>query len=302
MLFRNLLYPQASRVFSRSISIVKIEKPTLKDINVNEVSSKVFNVELNRAKQLNTFTPEFWSELKTAINFLSQYSGCRSIVLSAAGKSFSAGIDLKESFTQISTLLNDPTLDNARKARIIMDTMEGVQDSYSILEKCPKPVISAIHSHCIGAGVNMICSTDIRYASKDTIFSIKEVDVGMAADIGTLNRIQKIVGNDSLTRELSFTGRDFNVDEALKLGLISKIFDNKNDCYDGAVETAKMIAEKSPIGVQGTKIVLNHARNHTIEDSLEFIKIWNASQLLTEDIEAAAKGVLTKKKVVFNDV
>uniref|UniRef100_A0A0K0FNE3 Delta(3,5)-Delta(2,4)-dienoyl-CoA isomerase, mitochondrial n=1 Tax=Strongyloides venezuelensis TaxID=75913 RepID=A0A0K0FNE3_STRVS len=302
MLLRNLLCYQSSRLFSRSISIAKIEKPTLKNINVNEISSKVFNVELNRAKQLNTFTPEFWLELKSAINFLSQYSGCRSIVLSAAGKSFSAGIDLKETFTQISALSNDPTLDSARKARILMDTLKGFQDCYSILEKCSRPIISTIHSHCIGAGVNMICSTDIRYASKDTIFSIKEVDVGMTADMGTLNRIQKIVGNDSLARELSYTGRDFNVDEALKLGLISKIFDNKNDCYDGAVETAKMIAEKSPIGVQGTKVVLNHARNHSIEDSLEFIKIWNASQLLTEDLEIAAKSVLTKKKVVFKDV
>lgn len=183
-----------------------------------------------------------------------------------------------------------------------MRLINEIQDCYTIMEKCPKPIICSIHSHCIGAGIDMICSSDIRYASKDSIFSIKEVDVGMAADIGTLNRIQKIVGNDSLTRELSYTARDFTADEALKYGLISKIFDNKDDCFDGAVETATIIAEKSPIGVQATKMTLNHARNHSIEESLEFVKILNASQLLTEDIQVAAESVLTKKQCEFKDV
>ncbi|CEF62700.1 Delta(3,5)-Delta(2,4)-dienoyl-CoA isomerase, mitochondrial [Strongyloides ratti] len=302
MLCKHMVKHYCSKSFSRSISISKLEKPILKDINLNEVKPSVFNVELNRAKQMNTFTPEFWFELKSVITYLSQYSGCRSIVLSGAGKSFTSGIDLKEALSQVTDLLNDSTLDIARKGRILMNIIGEIQDCYSILERCPKPIISSIHSHCIGAGVNMICGTDIRYASKDAIFNIKEVDVGMTADIGVLNRIQKIVGNDSLTRELSYTARDFNADEALKLGLISKIFDNKQDCFEGAIETAKLIAEKSPVGVQGTKIALNHARNHSIEDSLEFIKIWNASQLLTEDLEVAAKGFLTKKKVSFNNV
>uniref|UniRef100_A0A0K0FNT9 Delta(3,5)-Delta(2,4)-dienoyl-CoA isomerase, mitochondrial n=1 Tax=Strongyloides venezuelensis TaxID=75913 RepID=A0A0K0FNT9_STRVS len=299
---KNLVYPKRFAIFPRFFSISNLEKPQLKDINLKEVQPKVFNVELNREKQRNTFTREFWLELKSAINYLSNYSGCRSIVLSAAGKSFTAGIDLKEAFSQVVGLSSDESIDTARKSRLLMEIIGSIQDCYSILEKCPKPVICAIHSHCIGAGINMICAADIRYASKDTVFSIKEVDVGMAADIGALNRIQKIVGNDSLTRELSYTARDFNVDEALKYGLISRIFENKEDCFDGAVETARLIAEKSPIGVQGTKMALNHARNHTIEESLEFIRLLNASQLLTEDIRVAAESVLTKKKCDFKDV
>uniref|UniRef100_A0A0N4ZXS2 Delta(3,5)-Delta(2,4)-dienoyl-CoA isomerase, mitochondrial n=1 Tax=Parastrongyloides trichosuri TaxID=131310 RepID=A0A0N4ZXS2_PARTI len=289
-----------SFVFARNFS--KLQIPKLNDINLQEVKPKVFNVELNKEKQRNAFTVDLWLELKSCIKYLSQHSACRSIVISGAGKSFTAGIDIKEEFPRIISITNDESIDIARKGRALMTIIEEIQECFNVLERCPKPIISSIHSHCIGAGIDMICATDIRYASQDSVFSIKEIDIGMAADVGTLNRIQKVVGNDSWTREIALTGRNFTADEALKFGLISRIFNSKNDCFDACVELGSLIAEKSPIAVEGTKITLNHARNHSISDSLEFIKIWNASQLLTEDTMIAGKSAMNRKKPEFSDI
>uniref|UniRef100_A0AC35U427 Delta(3,5)-Delta(2,4)-dienoyl-CoA isomerase, mitochondrial n=1 Tax=Rhabditophanes sp. KR3021 TaxID=114890 RepID=A0AC35U427_9BILA len=275
--------------------------PQLKDIKLNQIDKAVFNVELNRPNQRNAFTMDLWRELKAVIDYLAYHPPCRSIVLSAAGKSFTAGIDLKEAFSKLTALTQDDSIDIARRSRKIMILISQMQDCFTALEKCPKPIVSAIHSHCIGAGIDLILASDIRYASKDSVFSIKEVDVGMTADVGTLNRIQKVVANDSLTRELAYTGRNFYADEALSYGLVSRLFDTPDQCKQAAIETAILISQKSPIAVQGTKVVLNHARNHSIEDSLEFIKYWNASQLITEDIVKANMGS-KEKGSQFSDV
>ncbi|PIO59145.1 enoyl-CoA hydratase/isomerase family protein [Teladorsagia circumcincta] len=189
-------------------------------------------------------------------------------------------------------------------------------------------------------GVDLITACDIRYASSDAMFSIREVDIGMAADVGTLNRIQKIVGNDSWTRELAYTARNVGADEALKFGLISRIFNSERDVVEGALSLAQRIAEKSPIGVQGTKEVglisrifnserdvvegalslamniaekspigvqgtkevLNHARDHTIRDSLDFVKTWNMSQMQSTDLRNGAMAAMNKQKPEFEDV
>ncbi|VDK61783.1 unnamed protein product, partial [Cylicostephanus goldi] len=146
--------------------------------------------------------------------------------------------------------------------------------------KCPKPVIAAIHSHCYGAGVDLITACDVRYSSSDAVFNIKEVDIGMTADVGTLNRIEKLD-----TRSL-----------------ISRIFDNQKELVEGALDLARLIAEKSPIAVQGTKEVLNHARNHTIEESLDFVKTWNMSQLQSADLRNSAMAAMSKQKVEYENV
>ncbi|KAK6049819.1 enoyl-CoA hydratase/isomerase family protein [Cooperia oncophora] len=156
-------------------------------------------------------------------------------------------------------MMNDE-IDPGRKGRILRRIITTCQDGFTAIEACPKPVIAAVHSHCIGAGVDLITSCDIRYASSDALFSIREVDIGMAADVGTLNRIQKIVGNDSWTRELAFTARNVGADEALKFGLISRIFNTEKEVVEGALALARKIAEKSPIGVQGTKEVSESIR------------------------------------------
>ncbi|CAJ0576533.1 unnamed protein product, partial [Mesorhabditis spiculigera] len=272
------------------------------DFEISEPSSHVFHVEINRPAQRNTFAIEQWRELRKIFTDLSDNPKCRAIVISGRGKSFCAGIDLKEGITQLMGITNDPELDTSRKARKLGKYIEDAQESFTSIESCTKPVIVAIHAHCVGAGIDLVTACDIRYASNDAVFSIKEVDVGLAADVGTLNRIQKLVGNDSLTRELAYTARDFTADEALKYGMISDILPDQRAVIEKALATATRIAEKSPIAVQGTKINLNYARNHTIRDSLEFVRVWNQSQLLSEDLMTAGMAAMQKQKATFNDV
>ncbi|CAI5441907.1 unnamed protein product [Caenorhabditis angaria] len=271
-------------------------------ISVVQENEHVAHIKLNRPNKLNTFTLDMWTSLKSELERLGDDPKCRAIVLSGEGKVFCAGIDLAGGMGEIIKVIQNDDIEIGRKARLLRRFIGHVQDCFTAVEKCPKPVIAAVHSHCIGAGIDLITACDIRFASQCSNFSIKEVDVGLAADVGTLNRIQKVVGNDSWTREIAMTARDFGVDEALKFGLISRIYPSKKETVAGAVSLAKTIAEKSPIAVQGTKINLNYSRDHTIDESLEYIKTWNMSQLLSTDLINSATAVMSKQKATFEDV
>ncbi|TMS34880.1 hypothetical protein L596_002384 [Steinernema carpocapsae] len=276
--------------------------PKCNFVDVTSPADHVYHVQLNRPDRRNAFTLDLWRELRAVFDHLSSYSKCRSIVLSGAGKSFCAGIDLQDGVKGLMAIIQDPDMDVARKARALRELINICQTSFSSPEKCVKPVISAIHSHCIGAGINLVASCDIRYASADSIFSIREVDIGLAADVGILNRINKLVGNDSLTRELAYTARDINATQALQYGLVSRVFDSKEDCLEGSLNLAKEIARKSPVAVQGSKIALNYARDHTVDDSINFLLTWNQSQLQSEDLVKSAMAAMSKQKPEFNDV
>uniref|UniRef100_F1L460 Delta(3,5)-Delta(2,4)-dienoyl-CoA isomerase, mitochondrial n=1 Tax=Ascaris suum TaxID=6253 RepID=F1L460_ASCSU len=276
--------------------------PKTKSVEVSEPSAHVFHVRLNRPERRNSFTLPLWKELHSVFQHLSENSKCRAIVLSGAGKSFCAGIDLQEGITSLIDIVQNDSLDVARKARRLRDLIAVCQDSFTSLERCMKPVIASAHGHCIGAGINLFACADIRYASADTVFSIREVDIGLAADVGVLNRINKLVGNDSLTRELAFTARDMQCSEAFKYGLISRQFATAEECLEAAIALGVEIAARSPIAVQGTKLTLNYARDHPVDDSINFIRTWNQSQLQSEDLVHAAMAAMSKKKPDFNDV
>lgn len=172
--------------------------------------------------------------------------------------------------------------------------MAPLQQSVSSLEKCRVPVIAAIHGFCIGAGVDLASAADIRICSKDTKFTIKEVDIGLAADIGTLQRFQKVVGNDSWARELAFTARYFDADEALVRGFVSKVADTPEACLNEAIALAVQIAGKSPIAVSTTKASLNFSRDHPVQAGLDHILLLNSVMLQSEDVKEAATAAMTK--------
>ncbi|KAH7723614.1 enoyl-CoA hydratase/isomerase [Aphelenchoides avenae] len=276
--------------------------PQCEHILVKDHSEGVFNVQLNRPEQRNAFTLQVWKELHAVFDHLAVHPKCRAIVLSGNGKSFCAGIDLKESFTTMISVINDDKLDVARKSRKLREVIKACQDSYTSLEKCPKPVVAAIHSHCVGAGINMVSCADVRYAVNDATFSIKEVDIGLAADVGILQRIHRITGNDSWSREIAFTARNFSAAEALKYGFVSRTFDSQEACLDAALSLAAEIASKSPVAVQGTKLAMNYARSHSVDDSLEWMLNWNQSQLQTEDLVRNAMARGSKQKPEFEHV
>lgn len=231
------------------------------------------------------------SEITECFQKLSHDSSCRSIVLSGVGKGLTSGLDLSELFS----LSNPDTDDVGRKGFHIKKIIDDWQASMSSPEVCHKPVIAAVHGFCVGAGIDLITACDIRYCSADAWFTVKEVDIGLAADIGTLQRFPKIVGNDSLVRELVYTARKFSAQEANELGLVrlmddsiffrgsifsnfncfhfhlSKVLPDHESCVNESLELAKLIASKSPMAVQGSKVNLVYSRDHGVSSGLKYI-------------------------------
>ncbi|XP_011497597.1 PREDICTED: delta(3,5)-Delta(2,4)-dienoyl-CoA isomerase, mitochondrial isoform X2 [Ceratosolen solmsi marchali] len=276
-----------------------MEQKNYTTLAITEPSPSVFHVQLNRSNKLNALNGTMWLEIGECFNELSNKSDCRVIILSGSGKAFCAGIDLMDAMKLFQELVELP--DVARKCKVLEKKIKQYQDSFTAIEQCSKPVITAVHGACVGGGVDMICSADIRYCSSDAWFQIKEVDLGMAADVGTLQRLPKIIGSQSLVNELAYTGRKMLSSEALQIGFVSQILDDKTSLMDKALDVAKEIAAKSPVAVQGTKLSLNYSREHTVGEGLNHILMRNQIMLQSEDFINAATALATKgDKPVFS--
>lgn len=234
----------------------------------------------------------YFSEIGKCFNELSLDENCRSIVLTGSGKHFTAGIDLSDMMVLGAKLAE--ASDVARKAKIFNESIDLYQASITSLEKCSKPVIACTHSAVVGAGVDLITAADIRYCTKDSWFCVKEVDIGMAADVGTLQRLPKVIGSQSLVRELCFTARKLPSAEAEHCGLVSKVFDDKNTMIEEAIKLAAVIASKSPVAIQGTKSNLVYSLDHTNQEGLDHIKEINKLNLQSEDFFNAVIAGKTK--------
>ncbi|CAF1421266.1 unnamed protein product [Rotaria sordida] len=279
------------RLIYRSMSSL----PTYETLKLSQPKSHVTLVELNRPTKLNAMNKQLFNDLKTCFEQLSIDKTCRAVVLSGAGKAFCSGIDIKY-LTDLAVNELGQIDDTARKALHLRRTIQQTQACLRAVDKCEKPVIAAIHGHCIGAGVDLLACCDIRYSSRDTKFSIKEVDMGLAADVGTLQILPKSITNHSLFRELVFTSRTFDASEAQQVGLLSRVFDTRETLLDASIDLASVIARKSPIAVQGSKINLNYARDHTVDDSFTFMSTWNSSMLLGEDIIKSVTASMASKE------
>ncbi|KAK2461074.1 hypothetical protein APHAL10511_006921 [Amanita phalloides] len=254
-------------------------------IKVSEPYPHVYHVELSRSP-INAFSEEFWKEYGRVFQRLSEEgSDVRVVALSSALPNvFTAGLDLKSATVGILGPDSNSS-DPARSAVALRRSLIDFQDAISAPDRCPFPVISACHGHTIGLGVDIIAACDIRYAATNTTFSIREVALGLAPDIGTLAFLPKVTGNQSLLRELTYTARDFGVVEAEKLGLLSKVVQGgRDEVVAAALDLAKEIASKSPVAVSSSKHLISHSRDNTVHDNLRYTAIWNSSQLQTEDI------------------
>ncbi|ORX40140.1 ClpP/crotonase-like domain-containing protein [Kockovaella imperatae] len=262
-------------------------------------SEGVLLVEFDRAP-VNAFHDEMWTELRHVMHHASLNPGVRCVVLaSKLNKGFTAGLDIKD---QLAAMQNYPK-DPGRQALVLLDHLRDFQDAISSLAECRAPVIAALHGICFGLGLDIASACDIRLAAENTTFRIAEVDVGLAADIGTLQRFPKIIGNDSKARELALTARSFGAHEAKEFGFLSKVVKGDREAVTkAALEVAKQIAEKSPIAVLSTKHLMNHARDHSVREGLEYTQAWNMGMLQTEDVSNAMKGVLSKKQARFAPV
>ncbi|KAI5812365.1 enoyl-CoA hydratase/isomerase family protein [Pyronema omphalodes] len=257
----------------------------------------VAHVEINRPQKLNAFNRAMWLEYGDLFNQLSTDPNIRAIILSGSGpRAFCAGLDLHSS--NILTH-DDPAIDAARKATTIRRFIQEFQDSISSVSNCEKPVICILHGISFGLAIDISSCADIRIASKDVKLAVKEVDIGIAADIGTLSRLPKIVGNLGWVKEVAYTARIFGAEEALKEGFVQKVAETKGEAIQEAVKLAKLMAEKSPLGVQGTKAIVNYSVDHSIAEGLEFTKVWNAAAVQAPDPKVAIEATLMKKNAVF---
>ncbi|KAF8896741.1 Delta2-dienoyl-CoA-isomerase [Gymnopilus junonius] len=254
-------------------------------LKVSEPSPHVLLVELARAPA-NAFNTEFWVAYGKLFDALTEDGyDVRALVLSSAfPKFFTAGLDLSDA-AALGSNGSDTSQDSARTSFATKKMLHDFQHAIGAPERTPFPVIAAIHGYCIGLGCDMIGVCDIRYAASDTSFAIKEVDIGLAPDIGSLAYIPKITGNHSLVRELTYTARAFSASEAEKLGLVSKVVQGgKEQVVKEALELAKVIASKSPVAVSGSKHLITHSRDHSVPENLAYTGAWNAAALMTNDI------------------
>eukprot|EP01061_Rhynchopus_euleeides_P006037 TRINITY_DN1511_c0_g1_i4.p1 TRINITY_DN1511_c0_g1~~TRINITY_DN1511_c0_g1_i4.p1 ORF type:complete len:273 (+),score=115.57 TRINITY_DN1511_c0_g1_i4:79-897(+) len=261
-------------------------------LEVEDVGDNVLHVRINRPEKRNAMNAAFWRESVECFTQIAQDANVRAVVLSGNGKIFTAGLDLS------GLNLDNSVKDTGRRALRLQKTIRDMQESFTVIERCPQPVIAACHGACVGGGIDMITACDIRFASPECWFCIKEVDIGLAADVGTLQRLPKIVGNEGVVKELAYTARRFEADEAQRLGLVTRVY-TKDTLIPESIKMAKLIASKSPIAVTGTKVALNYARDHTVEESLRHITLWNSAALQSQDVIKAAQASMAKKQAVF---
>ncbi|WP_254411617.1 crotonase/enoyl-CoA hydratase family protein [Dyadobacter diqingensis] len=254
------------------------------------IENNIGYVKLNRPEKANALNQTAWNELKSIFETLDENDDVRVIILSGEGKHFCSGIDLSLLFT----VRNTAETCDARKREKLRKQILELQSPINAIEACSKPVIAAITGGCIGAGVDIVSACDMRYATHEAYFSIKEIDMGMVADLGTLQRLPKIIP-DGITREMAFTGRQVFGEEAEKIGLVNKSFENNDILFENVTTIAKTIAGKSPVSVRGTKHILNHSRDHSVADGLAYMATWNAAMLLSEDLNEAFQAQSGKR-------
>ena len=257
------------------------------------VTNHIAQVTLSRGDELNTMNRSFWKELSHIMDEINRNSEVRVVIMSSTGKHFCAGMDLDAFSHGVDNIPNDKNPDAAR-----VGEAKELQGYISSMEKIRVPVIVAIQGGCIGGAVDMVTACDIRLATAKAFFCIQEINIGMAADVGTLQRLPRLIP-DSKMRELAYTGRRMYADEAKSSGLVSDTYDSQEDMLAAAKELAEQIASKSPIAIHGLKAVMNYSRDHTIEDSLEYNALWSGAMLSQEDMTEAISAFLEKREATF---
>ncbi len=261
-----------------------------------ELNENIAHVQIDRPEKLNAMNAAFWEEIIEIFQWVDDTDAVRAVVISGAGKHFSAGIDL----AMLASVAGQMGKDPSRNARTLRKTILSLQASFNAVDRCRKPVLAAVQGYCIGGAIDLLSACDMRYCSRDVQFSIKEIDMGMAADVGTLQRLPRII-NDGIMRELAYTGRTVEAEEALRIGLVNRVYDDQAALLEGVFAIARDIAAKSPIAVAGTKHMLSYMRDHRIDDGLEYIATWNAAMLQSEDMRLAMAAHMNKHKPSFAD-
>ena len=255
------------------------------------ISDGVAHVQLSRPDELNTMVPSFWSELPAIISDLDAGARARAIVLSSTGKHFSAGMDLSVFTGDNSLASGGGATEQGRRASFLWMMVQHLQDSFTALERARMPVLAAVQGGCIGGAVDMVSAADMRYCTSDAFFCIQEINIGMTADVGTLQRLPKIIP-EGIARELAYTGDRMPAARAKEVGLVNEVFEDHGSLVEGTLEIAARIAAHSPLAIWGTKEAINYTRDHSVADSLRHIAGWQSGMFVGSDMaeEFAAKA------------
>ena len=264
-----------------------------------KVKDHICDLVLNRPNELNTMTRDFWVELGDALEEINRNSDIRVVVLSSTGKHFCAGMDLSAFSNGVDDIPNDKKPDHARVGEVLYRTAKELQGYISKLEEIRVPVIAAMHGGVIGGALDLITACDMRFASNDAFFCIQEINIGMAADVGTLQRLPKIIP-DSKMREMAYTGRRMLAEEAKDSGLVGEIYKTHDEMLDAVHKLAAEIASKSPVAIYGLKAVMNYSRDHNVSDSLDFNALWSGAMLSQTDMTEAMTAKLEKRDASFD--
>jgi enoyl-CoA hydratase len=262
-----------------------------------EVEAKVAQVRLCRPDELNSMVPEFWSELPALIARLSDSGEIRAVVLSSTGKHFSAGMDLSVFTAGGAEESGEPGRVNANRQLMVL----RLQESFTALERARMPILAAIHGGCVGGAVDLVSACDMRYATEDAFFVVQETNIGMTADVGTLQRLPKIIP-DGAARELVYTGRRMLAARALQVGLVNQLYPHHSALLAGVTEIANEIAAQSPLAIWGNKQMLVYTRDHSVADGLAHIAAWQTGAFQRADMAEAFAAKAERRVPTYEDL
>jgi enoyl-CoA hydratase len=274
---------------------------TTSDVFTVEREGHLATLWLDRPAQRNAMGAAFWSDLPAIMGELGGDDDVRAVVLAGRGPHFTVGLDLKWAG------LGGPGIGDEGAGRGSTQAARSwrgyrnvrlMQSSITSVADCPKPVIAAVHGYCIGGGIDLITACDIRLAAADAVFSVRETRIAIVADVGTLQRLPRIVSSGQVA-ELAFTGKDIGAERARQIGLVNDVLPDADAVVKAARELADEIAANSPLAVQGVKTVLRACADRTVEEGLDYVAAWNMAYLQSDDLKEAMAAFLEKRPPVF---
>ncbi len=260
-----------------------------------EKNGNIATVWLSNPDKRNAMGPEFWEQLPAVMNGLKSDPEVRAVVLAAEGSAFTVGLDLK---TMMGTLQPKGGSSQAEVRQGLYGEVHRLQGSISAVAEFPLPTIAAIHGWCIGGGVDLTSACDVRLASKDAKISVRETKIGIVADVGTLQRLPRIIGRGHLM-ELIYTGKDIDADRAKAIGFVNDVYEDREAVIRAAQDLAREMAENSPLVLKGVKKVVEFAEEHTVREGLEYVALWNSAFLMSDDLTEAVMAFMQKRKPVY---
>jgi enoyl-CoA hydratase len=275
--------------------IVEFKSPVLR---IEAGEEGVATLWLDRPEARNAMGVDLWRDLPRAMAVLSGDNEVRAVVVAAQGPHFSVGLDLKAMGSMLTGGGSDGGSSMAARARSGRSEVLRLQESITAVARCPKPVVAAVHGYCIGGGVDLIAACDIRLASIDAVFSVREAKMAIVADLGSLQRLPAIIGAGHLA-ELAFTGKDISAERAKEIGLVNDLAADAEGVHKAAHALALEIAANSPIAVQGTKAVLAANEGRTVAEGLDYVATWNAGMLASDDLTEAVTAFMEKRAPKF---